>query len=63
MTNKYGKNMTEDNPYDEFICSECGLIMRDFEEVIIEEEGDESYYGFEFKFCPRCGVKIVEEEE
>ena len=60
---KHGENITKMNPVDEFICSECGLIMRDLTEVRIDEDNeDECYFEFEFKYCPNCGVKIKERE-
>lgn len=59
----HGKNLTEHNPVDEFKCSHCGAIFRDVVLCKIDEDsGDESYYEFEFRFCPRCGM-IVDLEE
>ena len=56
---KHGKNISKNHPVDEFICSECGLIMRDLTEVRIDEDNeDELYYEFEFAYCPNCGAKI-----
>ncbi len=55
---RHGENITKMHPTDEFICSECGLIMRDFEEIRVDEENDECYYEFEFKYCPKCGAKM-----
>jgi hypothetical protein len=47
---------------DEFICSHCGLITRENCRYEIDEEnGDETCYEFEIKYCPRCGRKIIEE--
>lgn len=48
---------------DEFICSRCGLILRENRRYEIDEDadGDESCYEFEIKYCPRCGRKIIEE--
>lgn len=55
----HGKNLTEHNPVDEFKCSHCGAIFRDVVLCKIDEDsGDESYYEFEFRFCPRCGMKV-----
>lgn len=55
------RNDSSIHPVDEFICSECGLIMRDLTEVKIDEDAnDEAYYEFEFNYCPKCGAKIVE---
>lgn len=54
-----GENSTENHPVDEFICSECGLIMRDCGRYEIDEDdGDEILYEFAFRFCPRCGMKV-----
>ena len=53
-----GENITKMYPTEEFICSECGLIMRDFEEIRVDEENDECHYEFEFKYCPHCGAKM-----
>lgn len=54
-----GENITENHPVDEFICSECGLVMRDCGRYEIDEDdGDEICYEFAFKFCPRCGAKM-----
>ena len=56
---KHGKNITKMHPVDEFICSQCGLILRDLTEVRIDEENeDECYYEFEVKYCPCCGARI-----
>ena len=60
----HGKNLTECNPVDEFICSHCGAIFRDVALCKIDEDsGDESYYEFEFKLCPRCGMKVDLEDD
>lgn len=54
-----GENITEMHPVDEFICSECGLIMRDCCRYEIDaDDGDEICYEFAFRFCPRCGAKM-----
>ena len=57
---RYGENITENHPVDEFICSECGLITRENTRIEIDEDadGDEVECEFEIKFCPRCGVKV-----
>lgn len=57
---RYGENLTENHPVDEFICSECGLITRENTRIEIDEDadGDEAECEFEIKFCPRCGVKV-----
>ena len=57
---RHGKSISKMHYSDEFICSECGLIMRECCRYEIDEDadGDESCYGFEFKYCPRCGAKM-----
>jgi predicted RNA-binding Zn-ribbon protein involved in translation (DUF1610 family) len=58
---KQGKNISKMHPVDEFICSECGMIMRDFSRIEIDEDRDDEFcYEFEFRYCPRCGAKIVD---
>ncbi len=55
----HGQNVSPMHPVDEFQCSKCGLILRDWSEVKIDEdELDEQYYEFEFKYCPNCGAKM-----
>ena len=51
---------------DQFICSECGIHLEDWR-MLVEVGYDDGYtdemvnYEYEFKFCPNCGRKIVEE--
>lgn len=52
---KHGRNETQMNPVDEFICSECGFTVQDFEGYDSEEE---VYYGFNPHYCPNCGAKM-----
>ena len=57
-----GKNITQINPVDEFICSECGFMCEDLTEKVYDEEGDYFYHReYEVKYCPGCGAKIIEE--
>lgn len=55
------KNITKQHPVDEFICSECGLILQDYCKKRLEEDGDEYFFEFEIKYCPNCGAKVVDE--
>lgn len=58
------KNESDNNPVDEFICSECGFMTEDFSEKRIDEDdGDVTYHEFEFRYCPNCGAKVVEESK
>ena len=52
---RHGRNITEMNPVDEFVCSECGFIMRDTSGY---DEEEDVYYEFELRFCPKCGAKM-----
>lgn len=59
----HGRNFTKKHPVDEFICSECGIVLVDYERLEIDEDDDdENCYEYEFRFCPNCGAKIDEEE-
>ena len=58
------KNESDNNPVDEFICSKCGFMTEDFSEKRIDEDdGDVTYHEFEFRYCPNCGAKVVEESK
>jgi hypothetical protein len=54
-----GRNITENHPVDEFVCSECGFICEDWSEVVWDEDAnDRNNREFEFNYCPNCGSKI-----
>lgn len=56
------KNESNNNPVDEFICSECGFMTEDFSEKRVDmDDGEVTYHEFEFRYCPNCGAKVVEE--
>lgn len=60
MNDIFCRNISDCNPVDEFICSECGLIIRELREYEIDEDtNDESCYELEFRHCPRCGRKVI----
>lgn len=47
---------------DRFICKKCDIHLENWVKVVIDpDDGDELHYEYEFKFCPECGAKIVEE--
>lgn len=57
-----GKNMTEENPVDQFVCSECGVILEGYHRrEIDDDDGFEIYYEFKPNFCPNCGADMREE--
>ena len=56
---KHGRNITEMNPVDEFVCSECGFMLCDFTEIRIDEDTHyNSYHECYIKYCPNCGAKM-----
>lgn len=57
---KYGRNVTQTNPVDEFICSECGFATRDMSGYDTE---DDVCYEFCPHFCPNCGAAILKDGE
>ena len=56
---RHGKNVTQINPVDEFICSDCGFRCGDYSEIIYVEDGDYEYSReCVFNYCPNCGAKM-----
>lgn len=45
---------------DTFICEKCRIHLEDCVSVEYDEY-DTIHYEYEFKFCPECCRKIVEE--
>jgi len=47
---------------NEFICKKCGVYLKDYIQVVIDEDNDgyidEQHYEYEPKFCPECGAKV-----
>ena len=47
---------------DEFICKKCGIYLKDYIKVVMDEVNDgyidEQHYKYEPKFCPECGAKV-----
>lgn len=52
---------------DEFICKKCGIHIKDYIKVVMDEDNDgyidEQHYEYEPKFCPECGAKIKDGEQ
>lgn len=47
---------------DSFICENCGIRLEDCTRIIFDEDAeDTTFHEYEFKFCPECGRRIVEE--
>ena len=46
---------------DEFECSNCGIILSEYQQIEIDEDDGERYfYDYRPKYCPNCGRKIVD---
>lgn len=58
------KNTSEIAHCDRFICEKCGIHLKDWARVKVEEYEDgykeEGLYEYEFEYCPNCGAKVVE---
>lgn len=47
---------------DRFNCEKCGIRLEDCVKAVYDEEDEDTkYQEYEFKFCPECGRKVVEE--
>lgn len=49
---------------DEFICEKCGIYLKDYIKVVMDEDNDgyidEQHYEYEPKYCPECGAKVLD---
>ena len=54
------ENESEWNEVDGFVCSVCGIRLEGWSKIV-EDEEQEFYYEYAFKYCPNCGAKVVEE--
>lgn len=52
---------------DEFICKKCGLYLKDYIKVVLDEDNegyvDEQHYDYVPKYCPECGAKVKDGEQ
>lgn len=63
MAQKICRNETENDEVDEFVCSACGLILQEFQEVRVDEDdGEETRHQFIIRYCPQCGAKVVDDD-
>ena len=58
-----GKNIGEGHPADEFRCSNCGIILRDWDGIEIDEYGEKEIFEYTFNFCPNCGADTRESSD
>ena len=57
------ENLSEYNLCDRFECSNCGIVLEEYQEIKVDEDddtGDECTYEYTPKYCPNCGRKIVD---
>lgn len=54
-----GENISDLHPVDEFVCSVCGIVLEGWSRVVTDEDdGEQYFYEYEFKFCPNCGANM-----
>lgn len=54
-------NLSEYDSIDEFECSNCGIVLAEYQEIKVDEDDGERYfYDYRPKYCPNCGRKIVD---
>lgn len=55
-------NMNNDyDSVDQFVCSECGIELQDWNRVEREDDGEIIYHEYHLRYCPHCGRKIMEQ--
>lgn len=53
-------NLSEFDSIDEFECSNCGIVLSEYQQIEIDEDdGERIFYDYRPKYCPNCGRKIV----
>jgi hypothetical protein len=63
LDEKTCENLSEYNLCDRFECSNCGIVLEEYQEIKVDEDddtGDECTYEYTPKYCPNCGRKIVD---
>lgn len=54
-------NLSEFDSIDEFECSNCGIVLSEYQRIEIDEDdGERFFYDYRPKYCPNCGRKIVD---
>lgn len=47
---------------DTFICEKCRIHLEDCVKCVYDEDAEDiTHYEYEFKFCPECRRRVVEE--
>lgn len=62
LDEKTCENLSEYNLCDRFKCSNCGIIIENYNEIEIDEDYPEDRCMKEYapRYCPNCGRKIVD---
>ena len=54
-------NKSEFDSIDEFECSNCGIVLSEYQQIEIDEDdGERFFYDYRPKYCPNCGRKIID---
>lgn len=54
-------NLSEFDSIDEFECSNCGIVLSEYQQIEIDEDdGERFFYDYRPKYCPNCGRKFVD---
>ena len=57
-------NKSEFDSIDEFECSNCGIVLSEYQQIEIDEDDGKRFFcDYRPKYCPNCGRKIIEENE
>lgn len=54
-------NESEFDSIDEFECSNCGIVLSEYQQIEVDEDdGERVFYDYRPKYCPNCGRKIID---
>lgn len=61
LDEKTCENLSDYNLCNQFECSNCGIVICEYQEVEVDEnDGSEFIHEYTPKYCPNCGRKIVD---